>query len=105
MSSTEQGGVTEGASRIIESARGGEESALGAVRKFVDTVDSVFPDVGEDEPRRKVIDSAFKMTQQLVGSSNQVAEKILKATSDALAQSKKAAGSPESRTSRAAGRD
>ncbi|MGE5285745.1 MAG: hypothetical protein ACM3ML_00785 [Micromonosporaceae bacterium] len=95
MTSTEQGGMTEGAGRIIESAREAEESALEAVRKFLDTVDSVFPDVSEDGPRRKVIDSAFKMTEQLVGSWNHVAEKILKATSDALAQSKTATGSPK----------
>jgi hypothetical protein len=90
--STEQGGVAEGASRVIQSASEAERFALEAVRKFIETVDSVFPDVGEDGPRRKVIDSAFKMTEQLVGSWNQVAEKILKVTSDALAQSKNAAG-------------
>ena len=67
---------------------------MRAVRKFLDTVDSVFPDVGEDRPRGKVIEAAFEMTEQLAGSWNQVAEKILKATSDALAQTKKAAGSP-----------
>ena len=47
-----------------------EQSSLEAVRKFLDTVDSVFPDLSEDGPRRKIIDSAFKMTEQLVGSSN-----------------------------------
>jgi hypothetical protein len=90
MTSSEQGGITEGTSKIIESAREAEESALEAVRKFLDTVDSVFPDVGWDRPRRKVIDSAFEMTEQLVGSWNQVTEKVLKAISDALAQSKTA---------------
>jgi hypothetical protein len=90
MTSSEQGGITESASKIIESAREAEESALEAVRKFLDTVDSVFPDVGQDRPRRKVIDSAFEMTEQLVGSWNQVTEKVLKAISDALAQSKTA---------------
>ena len=93
MASKEQGGMSEGASKIIESTREAEESALEAVRKFLDTVDSVFPDLGEDRPRRKIIDSAFEMVEQLVGSWNQVAEKILKATSDALAQSKNAGGS------------
>ena len=90
MTSTEQGGMSESASRIIESAREAEESALGAVRKFLEAVDSVFPDVGDDRPRRKVIDSAFEMAEQLVGSWNQVADKALKATSDALAQAKTA---------------
>ena len=103
MTSTEQGGMTEGASRIIESAREAEQFALEAVRKFLDTVDSVFPDVSEDGPRRKVIDSAFKMTEQLVGSWNQVAEKILKATSDALTQSKNATGSKNATDSSSGG--
>ena len=40
--------MSEGASPVIESAREAGESALGAVRKFLDTVGSVFPDVGED---------------------------------------------------------
>ncbi|HUK72513.1 MAG TPA: hypothetical protein VLW50_27725 [Streptosporangiaceae bacterium] len=84
--------MTESASRVIESTREAEEFAIEAVRKFVDTVDSVFPDISEDGPRRKVIDSAFKMTEQLVGSWNLVAEKILKATSEALTQSKAAVG-------------
>jgi hypothetical protein len=95
MTSPEQGGITEGASRIIGSAREAEEFALEAVRKFVDTVDSVFPAGGEDGPRRKVIDSAFKMAEQLVSSWSQVAEKVLKTTSDALTQSKTDTGSSE----------
>ena len=95
MTSTEQGGMSESANRIIESAREAEESALGAVRKFLETVDSVFPDVGDDRPRRKLIDSAFEMAEQLAGSWNQVADKVLKATSDALAQAKTATRSPK----------
>lgn len=73
MSTSEQRGMVE---QIIDSGREAEESALEAVRKFVDTVDSIFPHVGEDGPRRKIIDSAFKMTEQLVGTWTQVAEKI-----------------------------
>jgi hypothetical protein len=95
MTSPEQGGIAERASQIIGTERLAQEFTLEAVRKFVDTVDSVFPDVGEDGPRRKVIDSAFKMTEQLVGSWNLVTEKILQTTSDALSQSKTDSGSPE----------
>ena len=93
MTNAEQGGVAERASQIVESGRQAEEFAIEAVRKFVDTVDSIFPEGSEDGPRRKVIDSAFKMAEQLVGSWNQFAEKILKTTSDALAQSKTDTGS------------
>jgi len=90
MTSTEESGVVE---RIIESGRDAEEFALEAVRKFVDTVNGIFPDVSEEGPRRKIIDSAFKMTEQLVGTWTQVAEKIIKATGEALAQPKSPSGS------------
>ncbi len=90
MTSTEQGDIVE---RIIESGRDAEEFALEAVRKFVDTVNGIFPDVSEDGPRRKIIDSAFKMTEQLVGTWTQVAEKIVKATGEALTQPRTTTGS------------
>ncbi len=88
MTSTESSHVVEGTSRVIESVRHAEENALEAVRRFVDTVDSVFPDLGQDGPRRRIIDSAFKMTQELVGTSTELAETILKATSDTLGEKK-----------------
>jgi len=82
--------TADSASRVIDSLRDAEESALEAARKFLDTVDSIFPALSEDGPRRKIIDSAFKMTEQLVGTSNQLAQRIVKATSEALAQPKMA---------------
>jgi len=84
MSSTEQKARDDGAIRIIDSVEDAEHSALEAVRKFLDTVDGVFPDAGEDGPRRKIIDSAFKMTEQLVGASNQLARRVVAVTEDAL---------------------
>jgi hypothetical protein len=87
MTKTEQATV-EGTNRVIESVRDTEQSALEAVRRFVDTVNGVFPDVSEDGPRRKIIDSAFKMTEQLVDASNDLAQKLLKATSDASREPK-----------------
>jgi hypothetical protein len=93
MAGTRQGDVAEGASRIIESVRDAEDSALEAVRKFVETVDDIFPDVNEDGPRHKIIESAFKMTEQLLGASNQLAEQIFKATSDVAEPKSKARSS------------
>ena len=89
MTSTEQGGVE----RIIELGGQAGKDALEAVRKFLDTVDGIFPDTGDEGPRRKIIDSAFQMTEQLVSTSTQVAEKIVKVTGEALAQPKDNAGS------------
>ncbi len=88
MTRTETGSST--ADRIIESFNDAGDTALEAVRKFLDTVNGVFPDVSADDgPRKKIIDSAFKMTEQLVGTSTQLAERIVKASHDALNEADK----------------
>ena len=86
MTNTEQATRDDGAIRIIDSVEDAEQSALEAVRRFLDTVDGAFPEVSEDGPRRKIIDSAFKMTEQLVGASNQLARRVVKVTEDALSE-------------------
>ena len=58
--------------------------ALEAVGKFVDTVDGAFPDVGEGGTRRKILDAAFEMTEQLVGASNRLAQRIVTVSENAL---------------------
>ncbi len=86
MTATEQTKRDDGAIQLIDSVEDAENSALEAVRKFLDTVDGVFPKVSEDGPRRKIIDSAFKMTEQLVGASNELARNVVKVTEKALAE-------------------
>jgi hypothetical protein len=88
MVSTERDRIVESTNRIIDSVREAEELALEAVRKFVDTVNGILPDVRDDAPRRKIIDSAVKMTETLVGASSELAQKIVTAASDAWAQPK-----------------
>jgi hypothetical protein len=96
MTGTEQAKRDEGAIQLIDSVEDTEHSALEAVRKFLDTVDGVFPpQVSEDGPRRKIIDSAFKMTEQLVGASNQLARRVVKVTEDALGEYETRTSSPE----------
>ena len=88
MATTE--GHTDGADRIIESVQDAESSALEAVRKFLDTVNGVFPDlVSDGSARKQIIDSAFTMTEQLVGASNQLAQRIVKIGQNALGESEK----------------
>ncbi len=90
MTMTEEKMRHEAADRVIESLQEAEHSALEAVRKFLDTVNGVFPDVTpEGGPRQKIIDSAFKMTEQLVGASNQLAQRIVKVTEEALREAEK----------------
>ena len=74
----------DAAERLIGTLRDNEKSALEAVREFVDTVDGAFPGLGEDAPRRRIIDAAFRMTEQLVDASNQVALNVVQVTEDAL---------------------
>jgi len=74
--------------RMMDSVRAAEDSGLEAVRKFVDTVNGIFPDLSEDGPRRKIIDSAFKMTEELVAASTNLAEKIMKALTEEVDQPK-----------------
>jgi len=65
--------------RIIDSLGGAENSALEAVRRFLDTVNDAFPHLGEGGgTRQKIIDSAFNMTEELVGTSNQLAQRLVK---------------------------
>ena len=73
--------------RLIDTIEHAEHASLEAVRTFLDTVDSAFPDVGKDGPRRKIIDSAFKMTEQLVGAANRAAQSVLDVTEKALSES------------------
>jgi hypothetical protein len=84
------------ATRLFDVIEHAESASLEAVRNFLDTVDSVFPHLGGDEgPRRKIIDSAFKMTEQLVSTSTGLAKNILDVTEKALGESdQKSAASP-----------
>jgi len=43
----------------------------------------------DNGPRQKNIDAAFKMTEQLVGTSTQLAEKIVKVSQDVLGEADK----------------
>jgi hypothetical protein len=84
MTKTEPHVRSEATPRVIESTDGLEQSSLDAVRNFLDTLNSMFPDVRDDGPRRKVIDAAFTMVEKLVGASNQAARSIVLATAHAL---------------------
>ena len=70
--------IERGTTRLVDSIEEAEHTSLEAVRRFVDTVDSVFPHLGGDDgPRRKIIDSAFRMTEQLVQNFLDVTRKAL----------------------------
>jgi len=85
-----------GADRMIDSLAEAERSALDAVRRFLDTVNQSFPDVGPDGgQRQRIIDSAFRMTEELVGTSNELAHRLVTAGTEAAKRAQ--AGGPARR--------
>lgn len=74
----------EGLQGVIEGLQENEQSALDAVQRFIETVNDAFPDIGEDGPRKQIIDAAFKMTGQIVEASNRMAINVLDVTEGAL---------------------
>ncbi len=84
MAKVEPRASSETALGVVGSIEGLERSSLDAVRNFLDTLNSMFPDVRDDLPRRRVIDAAFKMVETLVGSANQCSRDIVLATEHAL---------------------
>ncbi|MCB0976647.1 MAG: hypothetical protein KDB02_04240 [Acidimicrobiales bacterium] len=78
------GTTDDGLQGLVKGIQANETSALQAIKRFVDTVNEAFPDITEDGPRQKVIDAAFKMTQQVVDASNQLAINIIDVTENAL---------------------
>jgi len=83
--------ATDDSPRLIDAIERAETTSLEAVRKFLDTVNDSFPDLGqgEDGPRRKIIDAAFTMTENLVAASNRVAQNILDITEKTLDEADK----------------
>ena len=79
--------------RLIDTIEDAERASLEAVRKFVDTVDGVFPALGDDAPRRKIIDAAFRMTENLVGASNRLAQNVLDVTEKELSRTERTSAS------------
>jgi len=76
--------------RLTESIQAAEQTSLEAVRRFLDTVDEAFPHLSEERPRRKVIDSAFEMTEHLVASATRFAENMMDVTQRAVSERKPA---------------
>ncbi|MBK6855056.1 MAG: hypothetical protein IPG97_00415 [Microthrixaceae bacterium] len=74
----------DGLQGLIEGLQANESSAIDAIKRFVDTVNDSFPDIGDDGPRRQVIDAAFKMTHQVVDASNRLAINLIDVTENAL---------------------
>lgn len=76
--------AAQGVRHLIESLGRSERSALDAGKRFVDTVNDAFPDIGDDGPRQQIIDAAFEMTAQVVDASNRLAMSIVETAESTL---------------------
>ena len=85
--STKSDSAPETPTEVIDALQRGEHAALEAVQRFVDAVDEAVPDlqVGEDVPaRRQITDAAFRMADELIGTSNDFARSMVRGSEQRL---------------------
>jgi hypothetical protein len=70
---------------VLESVKSGQQSAIEAVRKFVDTVDEALPEAVH--PLRKtIVDSALELADQLVTTQYDFLRSIVRSADRALSK-------------------
>ena len=70
---------------VLEAVKNGQQKAIDAVRKFVDTVDQSLPLGGEGPSKRQqVIDSALDMSDKLVATQYDFLRTVVQAAGSAL---------------------
>jgi hypothetical protein len=80
--------TTELSEDVLKSLDEGAQTAIDAVRKFVDTVDKALPPRGEGPSRREEItDSALEMAQRLVHTQYEFLRKVVDSAGKTLTRS------------------
>lgn len=70
---------------VLKSVETGGRAAIGAVRKFVDTVDEALPAAGDRPTRRKeIVDAALDMADQLVTSHYNFLRSVIRSAEGAI---------------------
>lgn len=86
--------TSELSERVLEQVKESQESAIEAVRKFMDSVDDALPPHVEGESRsrrQEVIDSALEMSERLVKTQYDFLTSVVRSAAEALgAPAKKA---------------
>jgi len=82
--------TTELSEQVLEQVRGSQKKAIGAVRKFMESVDEALPPHGENPSRRQdVIDSALEMSEGLVQTQYDFLTNVVHSAGEALGASGK----------------
>jgi hypothetical protein len=80
--------TTELSEDVLKSLDAGAQTAIDAVRKFVDTVDETLPRNGESSSKRDAItDSALEMAQRLVHTQYDFLRKVVDSAGKSLTRS------------------
>ena len=86
--STEKKTVAERAvslsDEVLESVGARQQSAIEAVRKFVNTVDEAMPNLVDPELRKKILDAALDLAEQLARSTNEFLRSIVRSASETV---------------------
>ena len=79
---------TEVSEQVLESVKSGQQAAIEAVRKFVDTVDQALPKLGEaPSVRQRVIDSGLEMADSLVQAQYNCLRTVVRSAGQSLGAS------------------
>jgi hypothetical protein len=82
--------TTELSEHVLEQVKGSQQSAIEAVRKFMESVDEALPAHGENPSRRQeVIDSALEMSEKLVKTQYDFLTNVVHSAGEALGASGK----------------
>jgi hypothetical protein len=69
---------------VLESVGTGRQSAIEAVRKFVDTLDEAIPNLVDPALRKKILDAALDLADQLGTTTNEFVRSIARSASETL---------------------
>ncbi len=70
---------------VLESVKSGQQAAIEAVRKFVDTVDEALP-AAVHPLRKTVVDSALELADQLVATQYEFLRSVVRSADRALSK-------------------
>lgn len=81
--------TTELSEEVLQQLQETQQSAIGAVRRFMESVDDALPPQreGEHSRRQEVIDSALEMSQKLVKTQYEFLTGVVHSAGEALGSS------------------
>jgi hypothetical protein len=82
MPATERG--AEISEEVLHAVQKGQQIALEAVRRFVETVNEALPPAAASTKRQEVIDSAFQMTDRHVAAQYEFIQKVVGSAAKSL---------------------